>query len=136
MACRYCNAEEYEYYVSDARACKPCIRTRARENREKRIEKYRAYDRERGNRQTLEDLQRYRQENPEKYRARSAVSNALRGGRLTKPDYCSSCGAKAVLHGHHDDYSRPLDVVWLCTLCHKARHKELGWGYVANAIEG
>lgn len=32
---------------------------------------------------------------------------------------CASCGRP---HGHHPDYSRPLDVVWLCDKHHKEVH--------------
>jgi hypothetical protein len=46
----------------------------------------------------------------------------LRIGRLVR-ETCSKCGAKA--HAHHDDYSRPLDVLWLCPIHHTERHKEL-----------
>ena len=27
------------------------------------------------------------------------------------------------LHGHHEDYSQPLEVVWLCAPCHGLRHR-------------
>lgn len=112
--------------------CKPCSRSDSRNNRKANIDKYREYDRKRGSRQTAEYLREYRAKNPEKYKARSAVQNAIRDGRLEKPEKCSCCGEETRIHGHHDDYSRPLEVIWLCTLCHKQRHKELGWGYVGN----
>jgi hypothetical protein len=34
------------------------------------------------------------------------------------------CGSKKV-HGHHEDYNKPLEVHWLCPKHHKARHKEM-----------
>lgn len=55
--------------------------------------------------------------------AHEAVGNALRYGMLEKRP-CERCGNhKAV--AHHEDYSKPLDVTWLCTKCHAARHVEL-----------
>jgi hypothetical protein len=37
---------------------------------------------------------------------------------------CSVCG-KERAQAHHEDYSKPLDVIWLCPLHHSQRHKEL-----------
>lgn len=63
----------------------------------------------------------YRKNNREKYKAHNAVSVAIiQGILIQKP--CESCGASPV-HAHHDDYSRPLDVRWLCPPCHAAHHK-------------
>ena len=60
---------------------------------------------------------------PEKIAARAAVNLAVHQGTLVKRP-CEHCGAKRV-HGHHTDYSRPLDVMWLCQKCHTNEHKRL-----------
>jgi hypothetical protein len=62
-----------------------------------------------------------------KGRAKSAVYRAVRSGRLKKPEVCSGCGQefdKAEIHGHHEDYSKPLDVIWLCHQCHVDVHRD------------
>jgi ribosomal protein S27AE len=58
-----------------------------------------------------------------KLQARDAVREALRDGRLTRQP-CSECGA-AKAQAHHDDYTRRLDIVWLCAKCHARTHKLL-----------
>ena len=113
--------------------CKECTKADVRKNRAEKVEYYRAYDRERGNRQSAEYSKRWRERNPVAYKAKNAVNNAIRDGRLRKSVKCERCNAGGRLHGHHDDYSKPLDVMWLCVPCHKLRHKELGWGYIWNA---
>jgi hypothetical protein len=55
--------------------------------------------------------------------ARRIVRNALLSGRLIKPRACTRCDKiqKRIidLHAHHEDYSKPLEVIWLCRACHK-----------------
>ena len=80
------------------------------------------YDRNRGSRQTYEDTKAYRLRWPEKYKARQAVCNAVRTGRLIKPESCETCGEVGRVEGHHDDYSKPLEVRWLCSPCHHQHH--------------
>lgn len=60
----------------------------------------------------------------EKIKARSAVSNALRDGRLNKPKLCSQCRTTGPLEAHHRDYCKPLEIVWVCPVCHRAIHME------------
>lgn len=61
--------------------------------------------------------------NPEKRNAHMAVFHAVKRGELLKPDNCEDCGKPSeMIHGHHEDYTKPLDVVWLCPPCHMARH--------------
>lgn len=43
--------------------------------------------------------------------------------KLPRPASCSDCGAVGKVHGHHEDYDKPLDVVWLCPKCHVAAHR-------------
>ena len=47
---------------------------------------------------------------------RSTLNHAIRDGLLTRKD-CEVCGRKG--QAHHDDYSRPLDVRWLCFYHHR-----------------
>lgn len=56
-----------------------------------------------------------------KARAHSLINTAKRLGVLT-PEPCEKCG-DVKTEGHHDDYSKPLDVRWLCFPCHKHWHR-------------
>lgn len=112
--------------------CKDCSKRDSRDRRIANIEYYRAYDRKRGSRQSAEYRREYRERNPKKYKAVTAVNNAVRDGKLVKPESCQECGIKTRIHGHHDDYDKKLEVIWLCPVCHKERHKMLGWGYTWN----
>lgn len=58
--------------------------------------------------------------NPLQRKATSAVSNAIRDGHLLKQP-CEVCG-HPVVQAHHDDYSKPLDVRWLCVQHHNEHH--------------
>ena len=61
---------------------------------------------------------------PEKYAARTALGNAVRDGLVRKMP-CEKCG-NPKSDGHHEDYSKPLDVVWLCRKHHLEYHRETG----------
>lgn len=56
--------------------------------------------------------------------ASQLVNNAVRDGRLTKPLRCSYCDALGRIEGHHEDYEKPLEVIWLCSSCHRQEHKQ------------
>ena len=63
---------------------------------------------------------------PEKHKARWMLRQAVRNGKIMKPNSCSKCGAEPKrIEGHHEDYSKPFDVVWLCVDCHKSLHGKL-----------
>lgn len=124
--------------------CKDCTRERVRKNREANADYYREYDakryqedprvkarhkRYRGTLEGKEVMDRSREKwlktNPDKRIAHNALNNAVRRGKVQKPDTCQSCGAKPWrIEGHHTDYSRPLDVMWLCRDCHVEQHRK------------
>ena len=57
------------------------------------------------------------------------INKEIKEGRLIKPSDCSVCSSTTrVIHGHHDDYSKPLSVRWLCPVCHKRWHMINGPG--------
>lgn len=67
-------------------------------------------------------IRRWREMNPRKRAAHLAVKRALYSGELVRPGHCEleDCGKKP--EGHHDDYLKPLVVLWLCRRHHRQRH--------------
>jgi ribosomal protein S27AE len=108
--------------------CKECTKNDANKHRSENLEKIRAYDRERGKiperiKASTEVNRAWRAEDKRRAKAHSAVSHAIRSGDLVRLP-CVRCGEKKSL-AHHEDYDKPLDVMWLCQPCHKQRHKEI-----------
>lgn len=71
---------------------------------------------------TLEWRKRF----PGRRRAHVLVARALKDGVLKRPNVCARCATATYTVAHHEDYRRPLKVVWLCDTCHGVRHVELG----------
>lgn len=55
-----------------------------------------------------------------KMRARSMANTHLRRGKIKRKP-CENCGSKKA-QMHHEDYSKPLEVRWLCRRCHVQHH--------------
>ncbi len=67
---------------------------------------------------------------PKQIRARNKVMKALASGKLI-PQPCENCGkqkrakdGRNLVHAHHDDYDKPLQVRWLCVKCHYRLHHQ------------
>ena len=125
--------------------CKECAKKDAINNRNENIDYYREFDRNRSNlphrvavreayANTDEGIESARKSkanwtknNRKKKWASGKVAYAVRSGKLKKPTKCEECGRDDIrLHGHHDDYSKPLNVRWLCSKDHRAWHKKHG----------
>lgn len=134
--CILCNTEKplTEFYrhpqMADGRLgrCKECHKEAVRLNYRANKPKYQLYDQARAKTPSrkamlLEYQRQRRQRFPMKAVAWNAVNNAVRDGRL-KRQPCEVCGATEV-EAHHPDYSRPLDVRWLCFKHHRETHGQM-----------
>lgn len=127
-------------YGHDAQ-CKKCryIKTgrdyflRNKEKCYENAKKWHANNREHINAKTRE---RYAEDNSviierdrrhaEKKKAQHLVQTHVRRGKITKPTICSICNCESKrIEGHHADYSKPLEVIWVCNQCHHNIHKSL-----------
>lgn len=69
------------------------------------------------------NMREYRKRNPEKEKARKIAGAAIRSGELIRMP-CEECGSAQKIEAHHDDYSKPLDIRWLCLKHHTDLHRK------------
>lgn len=108
--------------------CKDCIRAYTNSRRREMPEHVREIDRKRSmNPDRKKNLRlrakEHRKLHPEKAHARRVAAYNVRVGKWTRQP-CERCGEqKAQIH--HPDYSKPLEIMWLCFTCHRREHGAL-----------
>lgn len=120
--------------------CKECTKKDVGKHREENLERVQAYDRSRSNlphrvearaeyqkteafaKSHAKSLKKHAEKYPERAKARIATGNAIRDGRLIPWPVCAIPECSNKPEAHHPDYSRALDVVWLCTKHHTDAH--------------
>lgn len=108
--------------------CKGCTQDDVRANYRSNREYYQAYYKARSqtpHRKTQEREYRKRKDarRSDRRKAYGIVMHALRSGKLKKQP-CEHCGALKV-DAHHENYSQPLKVRWLCRQCHADEHNRV-----------
>lgn len=121
--------------------CKECAKRDANQHRADNLEQAKEYDRHRGglpHRRLARDRyaktergkcrhragkMAYHQRHPLKRAAHIETGNAIRDGKIARQP-CEKCG-EVRSEAHHDDYSKPLDVRWLCKKHHDEHHAAL-----------
>lgn len=129
-----------DFYKSNQTKCKECVKAAVSKHRQENLERVRAYDRMRGSmphrvaaraqyRKTEAYAEsheaaalRWAAKHPERRKASHIVGNAVRDGKLIPWPVCAVPECSARPQGHHPDYGRPLDVVWLCRVHHRQAH--------------
>lgn len=119
--------------------CKECAKIDIRKNYFKNHDYYVDYDKKRSQlphrvearikyasenkEKVYQAKKRWDEKNKHKKAAHSKVQKAIIKGIIIKPDECQKCKTISnKIEGHHRDYSKPLDVIWLCKKCHTAEH--------------
>jgi len=148
--CTCCGVEKdlhSEFYIHPKMAdgyynqCKECIKSRVKQHRVDN-DHVREYDRNRyyndpnrreytkaqrkiwlqdNKEKRIEQNKNWQERHPEKRAAHIIVGNALRSKKLQKTP-CVVCG-NLKSEAHHEDYSKPLEVIWLCRMHHMERHR-------------
>jgi hypothetical protein len=147
--CRECGAEKTldQYYKHSAMGdghlnkCIECVKSRVKKHRDENIDRIKEYDAKRaknpervaarkeyaqteaGKLAHKKAAQNYHERYPLKKAAHYMLGNAVRDGRIKRQEFCSECGSTKKVEAHHDDYSKPFDVRWLCEVCHKEWHR-------------
>lgn len=132
--CRICKKEkslENDFYRKPQNntgfdfRCKECHCKQSRERlrncydpkkeREKHIER-------RLSRRAAKSNLNFSKKYPQKYKAGIILRNAVRLGKIIKTP-CIVCGNKKT-EGHHENYSKQLEVIWLCVKHHREIHRK------------
>lgn len=105
--------------------CKDCTRLEYRDRRIKFIDTHKRKDRNyylRNREKIIEKRRIYHLLNKEKTSARAKIMHAVYSGKIVRPPICSNCNIECLPDAHHEDYSKPLEVIWLCRKCHQIKH--------------
>ena len=147
--CRDCKQEKpfSEFYKHPKMAdghlnkCTECVKNRIKKHRYENLEKIKEYDKKRsklphrvearlnyqktdqGKQVRRKASESYKKRYPLKYAAHVITRNYIRDGKLQKSDSCSICKSTHLVQAHHDDYTKPLEVRWLCVKCHHIWHR-------------
>ena len=134
--CFKCNLNKpfVDFYKHSAMAddylgkCKECTKLDVLEYRANNLKKIREYDKERSKNPERKKLNAlttkiWRNKDKRRQMCHNAVARAIKSGALIKKP-CVRCNNQISV-AHHEDYDKPLDVIWFCEQCHKQRHKEI-----------
>lgn len=124
--------------------CKDCVKNRIKKHRKENQEYFREYDFYRNRTEKRREWKKkYIKDNEvgKKYReskriylqnrrhtidgydkCHNALDRAVLRKQIIRPNNCQVCGKKSKVMGHHCDYSKPLNVVWMCSTCHGLYH--------------
>jgi hypothetical protein len=132
--CRYQKTGK-RYYLENKEKCHANASKWAKENRISINERVRKdynvnpgkyLGRNKGNRENIQEQNRkYREKHREKINAQNVLRDHVKRGNIIKPSSCSICNSTHWIEAHHADYTKPLEVVWVCKKCHVAIHKRL-----------
>lgn len=131
MLCVRCKQEKprSNFYLNQTnRLCKSCRIKLSAEVKKNNVLASKEYVKrysltEKGKKAISEASKRAFIKHREKWLARAKARYAVSKGILKKPNRCEVCEKVKPLQGHHEDYSKPLEIIWLCSKCHAEADK-------------
>lgn len=91
-----------------------------------RFKSYRAS--KHGKKMTYSAVYRSIKKHKDKVNARMILNYNVKHGKIKRPSKCSCCRLEKKIEAHHSDYSKPLNVLWLCRSCHSDLHRQIDNG--------
>ena len=126
--CRECSSEYHRIWWKN----NPDKIAKYRIKQRKRIEEDRPKERERNKRdyqkhkqKRLKKCKEYRNLNKQIKQAHGMIKYQIKIGKIKRPEKCSICNKSENIHAHHADYSKPLEIIWLCASCHNFLHRRI-----------
>lgn len=126
--CKVCRnghiREVYHDDLDESREYNKAKKKRLRLTSDKPLETQRKWQSRNREKLVAENIARQKA-HPEQHKAHKKVLYAVKVGKLPAVTSltCADCG-KPARNYHHEDYSKPLDVIPLCRFCHAARHSK------------
>jgi len=103
--------------------CRFCLKKTRDENKEAFSGYFKKYYQENKEKKSGYDKNRYKTHKKEAA-AKDKVKYNISKGVIVRPDRCEECNRECKPDAHHEDYNKPLDVVWLCRSCHVTKHRD------------
>lgn len=109
--CPYCKTKKRNnLFKKNQKRCQAC-----------RTEYYRNWYKSNGRKRApdhQEAIKNWRAINPKATKCHNLIATKTK----VRPVFCENCNYWGKLNAHHEDYEKPLEVIWLCYSCHKLKH--------------
>lgn len=121
--CKLCNLKNGKFrYLKKKKEILAYRQGWAERNREKRRQTCREYY-ARNVSKILAAQEKRRKAIPGLAKVYAAVRYAVLIGKLYRPTHCPKCNREEKIEAHHHmGYDDPLNVMWLCPVCHRRAH--------------
>lgn len=117
--CLNCNKEfTITYWKNKKYCCRNC-----KSNYLSQQKRYNPITRDNHIKKSVEAVAKWREKNAHKRKAHRVVEWAVKTGKIIKPKICPVCDNFGFIHSHHKDYSKPLEIEWMCSKCHGLEHR-------------
>lgn len=69
--------------------------------------------------------EKWRKSNLPQKAANAYLLRYIKKGVMTRSKICSDCLKECKTEAHHQDYTKPLEIIWLCRRCHMKLHRKV-----------